>query len=133
MKHTPAAAGPMRRRLHRSRILAAAAIVILILAGCGAHRSSTPVPDPSSAPAGTTIVIKNFSFHPASLTVAPGTTVTVHNEDSATHTLTAVDKAFDTGNVRGGQTVTFTAPSKPGSYPYICSIHQFMHGTLTVK
>jgi plastocyanin len=82
------------------------------------------------------IVIKNFAFVPADLTVSPGATITVHNEDPATHTVTAVsphDKVFDTGDIAGGATKTFTAPSSAGSYPYICEIHQFMHGTLTVK
>jgi plastocyanin len=49
-------------------------------------------------------------------------------------TLTAIGaKAFDTGDVSPGRTVTFTAPSKPGSYSYICDIHQYMAGTLIVK
>lgn len=86
------------------------------------------------AAAGSKIVIDNFAFSPASLTVSSGQTVTVVNNDSTTHTVTATTgKAFDTGSVAPGATGTFTAPSTPGSYPYICSIHPFMHGTLVVK
>ena len=74
-------------------------------------------------------------FSPSFLTVAPGATVTVHNEDSVTHTLT--DKAnstlFSTGDVSPGQTKTFKAPDKPGSYPFFCMIHQYMIGTLVVS
>jgi plastocyanin len=80
------------------------------------------------------IVISNFAFSPDQLTVTPGQKVTVVNHDSTTHTLTATgNKAFDTGTIAGGATGSFTAPSAPGSYPYICTIHQFMKGTLTVK
>lgn len=112
-----------------------------ITAACGSsgRSSSTPSPSIASAPtggSGTTIVVKNFAFVPADLTVSPGATITVHNEDPTTHTLTAVsphDKVFDTGDIAGGATKTFTAPNSAGSYSYICEIHQFMHGTLTVK
>ncbi|HEV8176172.1 MAG TPA: cupredoxin domain-containing protein, partial [Gemmatimonadales bacterium] len=80
-----------------------------------------------------TIVIKNFAFSPAEITVAPGAVLMVDNQDSAAHTATAKDKSFDTGNLAGKQRGSITAPMKPGEYPYICTIHQYMTGTLTVK
>jgi plastocyanin len=79
------------------------------------------------------ITIQNFAFSPARLTVAPGATVTVTNKDQVTHTLTATKGAFDTGQIPAGQSKTFTAPSAPGTYPYICSIHQYMSGVLVVS
>jgi plastocyanin len=82
-----------------------------------------------------TIVIQNFAFHPASLSVPPGTTVTVINRDSTTHTVTSTanPKAFDTGDVAPGASVTFHAPAHAGAYAYICQIHQYMQGLLTVE
>ena len=65
--------------------------------------------------------------------VTPGEKVTVTNKDSVAHTVTANDKKFDTGDISPGKTATFTAPSTPGRYPYICTIHQYMTGMLTVK
>jgi len=80
------------------------------------------------------ITIKDFTFEPARPAVAPGTPITVVNKDPETHTLTATGgKAFDTGKVASGQTVTFTAPDKAGSYPFICTFHPYMKGTLTVR
>lgn len=122
-------------------------LVAAFVAGCGSssHKASTPPPTTGSQPVATTpsqpsasatIVIKNFAFMPSSLTVSPGETVTVKNEDTAIHTVTAVNPhngAFDTGNIQTGSSKTFKAPTAPGSYPYICTIHQFMHGTLIVK
>ncbi len=89
----------------------------------------------SSAPASASgIIIKNFGFS-GELTVKPGEKVTVTNEDSAAHTLT--DKKthmFDTGNIDGGGgTGSFTAPTTPGSYPFGCSYHPEMAGTLVVQ
>jgi plastocyanin len=107
------------------------ACAALLIVGCGAGTSTPSTTTPAAA---NTIVIKNFAFAPMTLTVAPGATVTVKNEDTATHTVSATGdvKAFDTGNIAGGATKTFTAPSKAGSYSYICDIHNYMQGTLTV-
>jgi plastocyanin len=107
----------------------------LLLAACG---SGTPAKSGSSSPtgtssSGTSITISNFMFSPMSLTVSPGATVKVTNKDSATHTLTANGGQFNTGDVTQNQTKTFKAPSKPGTYHYICNIHQYMMGTIVVK
>jgi plastocyanin len=126
-------------------LLPFAALVIAagLLAACGggsAHSSTSTSKNSAmdgsgGAANGTTITIKNFAFSPSTLTVSPGAKVTVHNDDSATHTVTAVSPhsgAFNTGDIAPGETATFTAPSAPGTYAYICIIHQFMHGTLVV-
>ncbi len=55
------------------------------------------------------------------------------NEDQVAHTLTATKGGFDTGDIPAGQSKSITAPNTPGSYPYICSIHQYMAGTLVVS
>lgn len=119
-------------------------LVVLLLTACGGS-SSAPAAAGSgsraaagSAPASSaadTIVIKNFKFQPANLSVAPGTMVTVRNEDSVTHTVTdkADPKLFGTGDIAAGQAKTFKAPGKAGSYVYLCTIHQFMTGTLVVR
>jgi plastocyanin len=57
----------------------------------------------------------------------------VRNNDTAPHTVTAKDKSFDTGTIDPGKTATFTAPTKPGTYDYICTIHPYMKGTLIVR
>jgi plastocyanin len=117
---------------------------VLVLTACsgsssGGSSSGAASPAASAAATGSatadTIVIKNFMFSPATLTVSPGTVVTVRNEDSVTHTLTdkADPKLFSTGNVAPGQVKTFKAPGKAGTYPYLCTIHQYMTGTLVVR
>ena len=63
----------------------------------------------------------------------PGATVRVTNNDSVTHTLTATGGQFNTGDIGADQTKTFTAPTKPGTYHYICNIHQYMMGTIVVR
>jgi plastocyanin len=40
--------------------------------------------------------------------------------------------AFDV-KIDPGQSATFTAPAKAGSFPYHCSYHGNMHGVLVVK
>jgi plastocyanin len=124
-----------------SRLFVALAAVVVsagLMAACGTRSSgsatATTTPGASAPAAGTTtITIKNFGFSPATLTVAAGARVTVHNDDSATHTVSAVSGAFNTGEVGPGGTVTFTAPTTAGNYPYVCMIHQFMHATLVVS
>ncbi|MEV8626448.1 cupredoxin domain-containing protein [Streptomyces sp. NPDC051079] len=114
-------------------------LTLLALAGCSNGGGTAP-PSPRQSPAATgaspvtaRIVIKDFAFSPTDLQVRPGTQVTVTNRDSAPHTVTATgDQAFDTGSLAGGATTTFAAPSVPGSYPYLCTVHPRMTGRLTV-
>lgn len=79
-----------------------------------------------------TIVIKNFSFSPGAIKVKPGQEVKVTNRDSVVHTVTSLTGKFNTGNVKPGETVVFTAPKKAGTYPYRCNIHQYMTAKLVV-
>lgn len=124
---------PRRTRM----AVAGAACALLALTACSGSTSGSPTATtPTSPPAAgaARIVIKNFLFSPATLTVAPGTVVTVKNDDPTPHTVTATASGpFDTGTIAGGKTATFTAPASAGTYDYICDIHQYMKGKLTVR
>lgn len=143
---------PISFRITRARFAVAAAAFSLCptaLAGCsdsgsgGGSSSSAPATPSSPSSSASShpsaggrmkVSVKNFTFQPADPTVAPGTKITVTNNDTTTHTMTATkDKTFDTGDIAVGTSVTFTAPSKAGDYPYDCTIHPFMTGTLTVE
>lgn len=121
------------------RVKTSVAVILLglslVLAACssGAPSGAPTRTASGGSPKADSIVIQDFAFSPTSLTVAPGATVTVTNKDQVTHTLTATKGGFNTGDISGGTSKTFTAPNRPGSYPYICSIHQYMTGTLVVS
>ena len=118
--------------------------VALTLAACSSGGSATSTTATTGAPTGqattagggsatSTIDIKNFVFSPKSITVAPGAMVTVTNQDAVAHTITATKGGFNTGDISPGQSKTFTAPNTAGTYTYICNIHQYMTGMLTVS
>ncbi len=115
-----------------SALIAVFGLVVGYGTAAGSTAARTDVPGVATLLPGT-VVIKNFAFGPASLVVAPGTKVTVLNQDRAPHSVTAVNKSFDSGTIPGGQRGEFTAPSSPGTYPYICTIHPSMTGALIVK
>jgi plastocyanin len=125
-----------RTRLGARALLAGSAVILSAgLAACGSA-SSSGTPGATHAGGGatrSTIDIKNFAFAPDVITVTPGATVSVTNEDSVTHTLTSTAGKFDTGDVASGHTARFTAPTTPGTYPYRCNIHQYMTGMLVVR
>jgi plastocyanin len=74
--------------------------------------------------------ISGFQF--GNVTVSAGGQVTVSNRDGAPHTVTSDDGAFDSGQIAGGATGSFVAPSQPGTYSFHCEVHPEMSGTLTV-
>lgn len=123
---------PAPRPPRSASIRAAWLASMLVAVGLAPAVGAQSAPAQAAPPA--RITISDFGFSPASLTVAPGTLVTVVNEDSAPHTVTGTGRAgFDTGTVRAGRSATFKAPRTRGMYSYICDIHQFMSGTLTVR
>jgi len=88
-------------------------------------------PAAPAAPAGGSLEISGFQF--GASTVGAGGQVTVSNRDGAPHTVTADGGAFDSGEVAGGSTGAFGAPSQAGTYEFHCEIHPDMSGTLTVS
>lgn len=76
--------------------------------------------------------IVDFGFEPGEITVATGTTIFWANTGEAPHTATADDGSFDTGRLASGERegVTFETA---GEFPYFCSIHPDMRGTVTVE
>lgn len=123
--------------------LGAAATLALLLAACGggggtaSPATTTPATTsaPTSAPATATaaqITIASFSFG-GPLTVKPGQDISVKNNDGVEHTVTADDGTSFDASVGANGTASFTAPNKPGTYKFHCSIHPQMTGTLTVQ
>jgi plastocyanin len=87
---------------------------------------------PAAQSATADVKIDNFSFGPATLTVAVGTTVTWVNRDDIPHTVVSTDGAFKSKVLDTDEKFTFTF-SKAGSYPYFCSIHPKMTGKVVVQ
>ena len=80
-----------------------------------------------------TVRIVNFQFMPPTLAVKPGAGVTWTNDDTAVHSIKdtsplATPVSQDLGK---GDTFSITY-EKPGAYSYICGIHQYMTGSVTV-
>lgn len=148
---------PHRRTAHLAGLAAAA---LFAMAGCGSgsddQASDTPTADTpamtsaeaaetsSEAAESTTdddgeaasnpvITIKDFAYGNP-LTVAPGTTITVINEDSTEHDVDATDgSSFATDLLGQGAQTTFNAPGAAGSYEFTCSEHPRMLGELIVQ
>jgi plastocyanin len=125
-----------------------AAIALVVLAACGGNAATQP-PAGGTPPAGATATataaaiecgaagtgtaatIANFAFAPNPVTVSSGGTITWTNNDSTAHTVT-FDSGPDCKNVAAAASVTVKF-NAPGSYPYHCTIHSSMKGTVTVN
>jgi glucose/arabinose dehydrogenase/plastocyanin len=82
-------------------------------------------------PKGKTIEIRSFSFHPDSLSVPAGTTVTWINRDPTDHSVSADDGSFESGDIKTGKEFNH-AFIEPKTYRYRCSIHPSMTGQVMV-
>src|SRR3954467_14433383 len=108
---------------------AGAALVVLGLGGGVAYADATIYAAPPN------------QFFQGDVTIAQGENVTFTNGDTMTHDVTASGKGAD-GKPLFQSAQIGPAQSAPvagveylttGSYPYICSIHPFMKGTITVS
>jgi plastocyanin len=103
--------------------------------------AATQKPDAITIPAGASVQ-GNPSFMPANLVVKKGDVITVTNTDNAPHTSTSGTdasapnngKSWDTSLIMPGKSAKInTANLAPGEYPYHCTVHPYMKGTITVK
>jgi plastocyanin len=97
-------------------------------------RSISAIAHAQEKPAAVEVTIDNFSFTPATLTVAVGTTVTWSNHDDIPHTVVSTDdpRTFKSKVLDTDEKFSFTF-TKAGTYPYFCSIHPKMTGKVIVQ
>jgi|SRR5882672_9803066 len=89
----------------------------------------------SAAPpgaSGSRVTIENYSFVPATLKIAVGTSITWINKDDDVHTVVDAAGAFRSGALDGGQDYSYTF-AKAGVYRIGCSMHPQMSETIIVE
>ena len=114
--------------------LALIAVSVLLVSGC-TKASTSPYGATSAPPAvgqPNTVSMANVAFGPASITVSVGTTITWQNNDGINHTSTSDTGVWDTGTIPPGGSKT-TIFNTPGTFPYHCTVHPMMTGTVIVK
>ena len=120
----------MRRRVWNLVLAASVATAASLLAGNSRTFDEARAEQTQASSA--EVKIDNFSFGPTTLTVAVGTTVTWTNRDDIPHTVVSDDKVFKSKVLDTDEKFSFTF-TKPGTYPYFCSIHPKMTGRVVVQ
>jgi plastocyanin len=131
--------------LQAAALAGVAALVLTACTSSGYGASSEQSPSRSAAavhPSASVAVaqpvvdvdISNFTFTPAQLTVKAGSTIRWTNGghlENIIHSVNFPAAGIDSGVLHHSDQFThrFTTP---GTYPYICQIHPFMHGTVVV-
>jgi len=108
--------------------LAMPVMIAMLLVFPGA-RSVAANDQPSAANA---VKIDNFVFGPQTITIPVGGTVTWTNSDDIPHTAVSTDGLFKSKVMDTDEKFSYTF-TKPGTYPYYCSIHPKMTGQVVVK
>jgi plastocyanin len=106
----------------RVALIIVSLISVICLSGC--LNQGNPPPN--------TVDIRDNSFHPATITVNAGTTVTWSNHDDSDESVTAVDGSFDSGNISTGYEYMHTF-LRPGTYTYYSRAHPSMRGEVVVS
>ncbi len=116
------------RGVRASAALAVAVLAMTVLVACG---GSTPSATPQAPPpnAAVTVILRNIAFNPTTVTIKAGQTVAWKFDDgSIVHNVTGNGwRSPDQDS--GYYTHVFTTP---GTYPYSCTIHSGMDGTVIV-
>jgi plastocyanin len=78
-----------------------------------------------------TVSMPGKYFEPARITAVSGDAITFRNADLVTHDVRIAGGVFDSGPIGrlGGWTQAVDAP---GEYPFVCTLHAFMSGNLSV-
>lgn len=121
---------------HRITTTGGRALATALLAGLLALPALAQTAGPAAAQRATAataaVVIQNFAFAPASLTINVGDTVVWTQKDAVGHTVTSDNNTWqESPLLQQGQTFKFTF-TKAGTYTYHCSPHPYMIGKIIV-
>ncbi len=86
---------------------------------------------PATAPPPGGIAVVDNAFSPSSRTITTGTRLVWSNTGALPHTVTSSAGGFDSGILLPGSSYAHTF-TQPGTFPYVCTIHPGMTGTITV-
>jgi plastocyanin len=106
--------------MRRAALIATAAAVVAAAGAGPAHADSVPI----------TVLFQEFS--PSAIDAIAGDTINWSNVSERTHTVTADDGSFDSGELPGGNTFAVTTGAA-GTIAYHCTIHAGMAGTIDVR
>ena len=105
----------------------------------GGTTPEEPVTTPTEVESVVEVLIRDFSFAPATLTVSAGTTVIWTNEDTVPHLVASDPHPAHTdlpelvsGTLSPGDSYRFTF-TNTGNYGYHCDLHPSMTGTIVVE
>jgi len=108
----------------------------LLASGCGTSSQSPPAIGTAAMLHPTVVQNRKGSnpdafYVPNPIRIRVGQTVTWTNNDNDLHDVTAVDGSFASYSIpyRGTWRMRFT---RAGTYPYFCTLHPEMHGTIIV-
>lgn len=82
-------------------------------------------------PSSLEVQVDNFTFAPETLTVPVNSTVTWVNKDDLPHVIASDDGLFKSQALDTDDKYSYKF-SKPGTYPYYCSVHPKMVGKIVV-
>ena len=105
--------------------------VLLVMQFAG-HAQSAPAAGQDSKGQTVDVRIDNFSFSPGTITIPAGTTVKWTNRDDIPHTVVNDYQKFQSKALDTDESYSYTF-TKPGTYPYFCSIHPKMTGKVVVQ
>ena len=110
------------------RVVVALAAAALATESC---KGSSPARTEPPKPATHTVTVEAVQFTPQTIAIHAGDSVTWVNKDPFPHNVktdvVALSPAIQAGS---SWTSTFT---KPGDYPYVCTLHPTMKGVLQVR
>lgn len=78
------------------------------------------------------VIISNSSFQPADITTGKGSIIVWRNNDAVSHTVTADDGSFNSGEIKAGGSFDQRFDYIK-TYSYSCSFHPEMKGTIVIK
>ena len=104
-----------------------AALVVLLAAGAVVAAAPAVAADPPAS-----VNVEFQLFRPSPVEILPGETIQWSNVSQRTHTVTADDGSFDSGDLVGGGQFARTFPAA-GIYLYHCRIHAGMTGEADVR
>lgn len=115
----------MKKSIFKLMYVLLIVILMLGIGGCGGASEEESLP-----PDENTVIIENYKFQPAEITIKSGETITWINKDSVKHTATG--DSFDSGLFGKNESFQQTF-EETGTFDYICTPHPYMEGKVIVE